>query len=78
MGKKKITLVTKATVDWNELADEKVQMEVIDLVGGIGHDDIPFVLDWSDEESQPLFKKYLVEIYGDNIKKHEEFLLLSC
>jgi len=54
---------------------DKILMDLLDIVGSIGHDDIPFTLDWSDDDSNILWKDYLVKTYGDEIKNHEEFIL---
>jgi hypothetical protein len=44
-------------------SDEKVLMDLLDIVDSIGHDDIPFTLDWSDKNENVLYKKFLVETY---------------
>ncbi len=75
---KKIVLITKAAVDFSDVRGDKAISDIVDHVGGVGHDDIPFSLDWSDEDECPDFKKWLVEMFGEKIKNHEKFILLSC
>jgi len=54
---------------------DKILMDLLEIVDSIGHDDIPFTLDWEDGSNQ-LWKDYLVKTYGPDIMNHEEFLLL--
>jgi hypothetical protein len=75
---KPITLITKVSIDFDfDGIPEKVQSDLIDIIGGIGHDDIPFNLDWSSNENI-IFKQYLIETFGEEIKQYDEFILLSC
>lgn len=73
---KKIKVVTKVMVE--QPSDERVLMDLLDIVDSIGHDDIPFTLDWSDKNENVLYKKFLVETYGEEIKKYDEFILDCC
>jgi hypothetical protein len=75
---KPITLVTKVSIDFSEIIDKKAIIDLLEIVGSVGHDDIPFYLDWSSEKEHSVFKKYLVDTFGEDIKKYEEFILLSC
>ena len=75
---KKINLITKVGVDFGSIVGDQAIKEVIKIVDGVGHDDIPFYMDWEDVEENSAFKKFLVDTYGDEIKNHEEFILLSC
>lgn len=76
---KKITLSSpRAEVDFSHIQGEKAVMDIVDLVGGVGHENIQFTLDWSDEEECPSFKEWLVNTFGEEIKNHEKFILLSC
>lgn len=77
MGLKKIKLITKVAIDFSDLKDE-AQTDILDLVGSVGHEDIPFELDWSDEDDYPHLKSYLTLTYGEEIRNHESFLLESC
>lgn len=74
---KAIKIITKAAVDFSDM-DEPAQSDIIDLVGGVGHDDIPFTLSWEDEDDYPNLKKFLVKTFGDKAREHEEWLLESC
>lgn len=69
-----IVISKKAEVE-QPPSDSEAESELLDIVGGIGHDDIPFTLDWSDEDESPAFKQYLLDTYGEEIKQHESFLL---
>ncbi len=73
---KPIELITKVAVE-QPVNDpgQRITMDLLDIVQSIGHDDIPFTLDWSDGYNQ-LWKDYLVGVYGEDIKNHEEFILL--
>lgn len=73
---KKIKVETKVRVD--QPSDDKTLMDLLDIVESIGHDDILFTLDWSDEDQNPLYKSFLVETYGKEIKKYENFILDCC
>ena len=42
---KPIVLVTKAAVDFSEIDDKEAISDIVELVDGVGHDDIPFTLD---------------------------------
>lgn len=78
MKLKPIVLVTKAAVDFSDVRGDKAIMDIVNHVGSVGHEDIPFNLDWNDEDECPAFKEFLVKTYGDGIKEHGEFILLSC
>lgn len=73
---KKIKVETKVRVD--QPNDDKTLMDLLDIVESIGHDDILFTLDWSDEDENSLYKSFLVETYGEKIKKYENFILDCC
>lgn len=75
---KPIKVITKIAVEQpdNDPGD-KILMDLLDIVDSIGHDDIPFYLDWSDDSNQ-LYKDYLVRTYGEDIKKYDEFMLMCC
>lgn len=70
---KKIDVECLVTVEnYIELPDPngEIMMELVDMLGGFGHDDVPFTLDWSDDSNQ-LYKDYLVRLYGEDIKNYE-------
>lgn len=81
MAKKKkkleeLEVVSFARVEqaWDE--DSEAYSEMFDMFESIGHDDIPFSLDWDDETEWPHFKEYLVERYGKVVMEHTEFMLI--
>lgn len=74
---KKIELITKVKIDNSEFNEERIY-EFLDYCdGGIGHDDLPFVILWEEEGCLPLLKKYLIETYGEKIKKYSEFIMIN-
>lgn len=78
-GFKSIKIVTKVSVEQpEEDPGDKILMDLLDIVQSIGHEDIPFTLDWSDEDENKLYKDYLVRVYGPDIRKYEEFILECC
>lgn len=74
---KPIKLETRVAIDYHIPNDpgDKIMMDLLDIVESIGHDDIPFSLDWSDEDSHALYKDYLVRTFGEDIKNYEDFIL---
>ncbi len=52
----------------------KILMDLLEIVGSIGHDDIVFYLDW-DSDRNMLWKNYLVNTYGNEIKNYESFII---
>ncbi len=54
--------------------DNIILMDLLDLVGSIGHELIPFTLDWDDDYNL-VWKEYLINVYGPDIKNYKDFLL---
>ena len=76
-----IELETRVAIDCDIIGPDpgdKIMMDLLDIVGSIGHDDITFSIDWSDEEYNTLYKDYLVRIYGEGIKDYDDFILKCC
>lgn len=73
---KKIVLETRVAVESyiQEDVGDKILMDLLDIVDSIGHDDIPFELDWEDGEHE-LYKEYLVKTYDKKIKEYDSFIL---
>lgn len=55
--------------------NDVILIDLLELMGGsIGHDDMTFTLDWSDGDNQ-IYKDYLINTYGPDIKNYKDFLL---
>lgn len=59
-----------------DIPDDIVDEEFVDIVSTHYPDDIAHI-NWKDEEYFPKFKLWLIEEYGEEVKKYGDFAIQS-